>query len=43
VPVMTVSEEYASVKISIGDVTAEIAKGISESMMTAVIRTMQNV
>ena len=42
VPVMTVSEGSACVKISIGDVTAEIPEGISESMMTAVIRAMRN-
>ena len=42
VPVMTVPEGSACVKISIGDVTAEIPEGISESMMTAVIRAMRN-
>lgn len=42
VPVMTVPEVSACVKISIGDVTAEIPEGIIESMMTAVIRAMRN-
>ena len=35
---MTISERNACVSISIDDVTADIPKGISESMMTAVIR-----
>ena len=42
VPVMTVSEESHSVKISIGEVTAEIPEGISEQMMTTLIRAMRN-
>ena len=42
VPVMTVPEECHSVKISIGEVTAEIHEGISEQMMTTLIRAMRN-
>ena len=42
VPVMTVPEERTSVKISIGDITAEIPEGISEQMMTSLIRAMRN-
>ena len=42
VPVMTVPEESHSVKISIGEVTAEIPEGISEQMMTTLIRAMRN-
>lgn len=40
--VMTVPEECHSVKISIGEVTVEIPEGISEQMMTTLIRAMQN-
>lgn len=40
--VMTVPEECHSVKISIGEVTTEIPEGISEQMMTTLIRAMQN-
>ena len=39
---MKVSEESHSVKISIGEVTAEIPEGISEQMMTTLIRAMRN-
>ena len=42
VPVMTVPEETACVRISIGEVTAEIPEGISEQMMTTLIRAMRN-
>ena len=42
VPVMTVPEGSHSVKISIGEVTAEIPEGISEQMMTTLIRAMRN-
>lgn len=42
VPVMTVPEESHRVKISIGEVTAEIPEGISEQMMTTLIRAMKN-
>ena len=42
VPVMKVSEETACVRISIGEVTAEIPEGISEQMMTTFIRAMRN-
>ena len=42
VPVMTVLEECYSVKISIGEVTAEIPEDISEQMMTTLIRAMRN-
>lgn len=42
VPVMTVSEESHSVKISIGEVTAEMPEGISEQMMTSLIMAMRN-
>ena len=40
--VMTVPEGSHSVKISIGEVTAEIPEGISEQMMTTLIRAMRN-
>lgn len=42
VPIMTVPEESHSVKISIGDMIAEIPEGISEQMMTSLIRAMRN-
>lgn len=42
VPVMTVPEESHSVKISIGDMIAEIPEGISEQMMTSLIRAIRN-
>lgn len=42
VPVMTVPEESRSVKVSIGDMIAEIPEGISEQMMTSIIRAMRN-
>ena len=42
VPVMTVPKESHSVKISIGDMIAEIPEGISEQMMTSLIRAMRN-
>ena len=42
VPVMTVPEGSHSVKISIGEVTAEIPEGLSEKMMTSLIRAMRN-
>ena len=42
VPVMTVPEESHSVKISIGEVTAEMPEGISEQMMTSLIMAMRN-
>lgn len=42
VPVMTVPEVSPVVKISIGDVTAELSEGTSENMMTAVIRALSN-
>lgn len=42
VPVMTVPEVSPVVKISIGDVTAELREGTSENMMTAVIRAIRN-
>lgn len=42
VPVMTVPETNPSVKIHIGDVTAEITEGISEQMMTSLIRAIRN-
>ena len=42
VPVMTVPEESHSVKLSIGEVTAEIPEGISKQMMTSLIMAMQN-
>lgn len=42
VPVMTVFKESHSVKISIGEVTAEIPEGINEQMMTTLIRAMKN-
>ena len=42
VTVMTFPEECHSVKISIGEVTAEIPEGISEKMMTSLIRAMRN-
>ena len=41
-PVMTVPEESHSVKISIGEVTAEMPEGISEQMMTSLIMAMRN-
>lgn len=42
VPVMTVPEGSHSVKLSIREVTAEIPEGISEQMMTSLIRAMRN-
>ena len=42
VPVMTVPEESHNVKVNIGDITAEIPEGISEQMMTSLIRAMRN-
>ena len=42
VPVMTVPEESHKVKVSIGNMTAEIPEGISEQMMTSLIRAMRN-
>lgn len=42
VPVMNIPEEFHSVKISIGDMIAEIPEGISEQMMTSLIRAMRN-
>ena len=42
VPVMTVPEMNSSVKVQIGDITAEIPEGISEQMMTSLIRAMRN-
>ena len=42
VPVMTVPEGSHSVKISIGEVTAEIPECISEKTMTTLIRAMRN-
>ena len=39
---MTVPEESHSVKISIGEVTAEMPEGISEQMMTSLIMAMRN-
>ena len=42
VPVMTVPEECHSVKICIGEVTAEIPEGISEKTMTSLIRAIRN-
>lgn len=42
VPVMTVPEGSHSVKLSIGEVTAEIPEGMSEQMMTSLIRAMRN-
>ena len=42
VHVMTVAEESHSVKVNIGDITAEIPEGISEQMMTSLIRAMRN-
>ena len=42
VPVMTVSEMNSSVKVQIGDITAEIPEGISEQMMTSLIRAIRN-
>ena len=42
VPVMTVPEMNSSVKLKIGDITAEIPEGISEQMMTSLIRAMCN-
>ena len=42
VPVMTVPEESHSVKVNISDMIAEIPEGISEQMMTSLIRAMRN-
>ena len=42
VHVMTVAEESHSVKVNIGDMIAEIPEGISEQMMTSLIRAMRN-
>ena len=42
VPVMTVPEMNSSVKVQIGDITAEIPEGIGEQMMTSLIRAMRN-
>lgn len=42
VPVMTVPEICPTVKVQIGDITAEIPEGISEQMMTSLIRAMRN-
>lgn len=42
VPVMTVPEESHSVKVNLGNITAEIPEGISEQMMTSLIRAMRN-
>ncbi|MGN1100717.1 MAG: IS66 family insertion sequence element accessory protein TnpA [Huintestinicola sp.] len=42
VPVMTVAEESHKVKVSIGDMIAEIPEGISEQTITSVIRAMRN-
>ena len=39
---MTVPEGSHSVKLSIREVTAEIPEGISEQMMTSLIRAMRN-
>ena len=39
---MTVPEESHNVKVNIGDITAEIPEGISEQMMTSLIRAMRN-
>lgn len=40
--VMTVPEICPTVKVQIGDITAEIPEGISEQMMTSLIRAMRN-
>ena len=42
VPVMTVPEICPTVKVQIGDITAEIPEGISEQMMTSLIKAMRN-
>lgn len=42
VPVMTVPKMNSSVKLKIGDITAEIPEGISEQMMISLIRAMHN-
>ena len=42
VHVMTVAEESHSVKVNISDMIAEIPEGISEQMMTSLIRAMRN-
>lgn len=39
---MTVAEESHSVKVNIGDMIAETPEGISEQMMTSLIRAMRN-
>ena len=39
---MTVPEESHSVKISIGDMIAELPESISKQMMTSLIRAMRN-
>lgn len=42
VPVMTVPEICPTVKVQIGDITAEISEGTSEQTITSVIRAMRN-
>lgn len=42
VPVMTVPEMNSLVKLKIDDITVEIPEGISEQMMTSLIRAMRN-
>lgn len=42
VHVMTVAEESHSVNVNISDMIAEIPEGISEQMMTSLIRAMRN-
>lgn len=42
VPVMTVPEICPTVKVQIGDITAKIPEGISEQMMTSLIKAMRN-
>ena len=42
VPVITVPEMNSTVKLKVGDITAEIPEGISEQMMTSLIRAMRN-
>ena len=42
VPVMTVPEICPTVKVQISDITAEIPEGISEQMMTSLIKAMRN-
>lgn len=42
VPVMTVPEICPTVKIQVGDIIAEIPEGISEQMMTSLIRAIRN-